>query len=46
MCYGATGELPDGLDDESVDGSLVEDDPNAPFSDDERTFTASRREMA
>jgi hypothetical protein len=43
MYYGATGELSDGLDDESVDGPLLEDDPHVPFSDDERTFIASRR---
>jgi hypothetical protein len=42
MSYGVTGELPDGLDDESVDDPLLEDDPVAPFNDDERTFSASR----
>jgi hypothetical protein len=28
----ATGELPDGLDDESVDDPLIEEDIDAPFS--------------
>jgi hypothetical protein len=46
MYDGAAGKLPDDLNDESVDGLLLEDDPNAPFHDDERAFTASRRWMA
>jgi hypothetical protein len=44
--HNATGEVPDRLDDESVDDPLIEDDLDAPFSDDERTFIASCRWMA
>jgi hypothetical protein len=35
MYYGTTGKLPNGLDDESADGPVLKDDPNAPFRDDE-----------